>query len=870
MKNLGGCEYYSNSDDAELVAYALSGSGDAFAELVIRYSELVLAAISGYVRDEYLVEEIAQDSFVDAFLGLSRLREPSKFAPWIYGIAKRKAQHAVTRRRYTEDVDELADIMADDRNPEEQILSDEKKLAIRSAVKRLSPKNRVVVEMYYFDEMTVAQIAERLGLSQGTIKSRLYEARNKMKGALESMEENRTNTEKLERSILEKIYKVMAYHKIYGEGSSEFENLFEETQQLINKENDPSVKRKAQETLYQNIHSEKFRTEEEYREVLRENDPGMLKTREFQGKLWEPRSENEYIYDRFIDVVNEAMREPDVRECPGSAGLLFWRARAYIEKNMIDEARADFEAAIKIAEPNDLYHALSRLALNELDLLRDNCSSPTVGMNVTAERYIRLGNSVCFYNQPGFGTETVLWYCHKYDYINYFISRCRNTFFDTDMKPGESIIDENEECTLTLVGYNEKLIVPAGKFEGCMKLRYNSNQYNADVWYGKNIGLLKAVFYEGFISDTYELSEYEIHGGSGYLPFAAGNRWRYSNPKVPDYLFSRFEHEIDWTDGISCTMMIMHVVAYKKGFDENNVDDANLNIEQCEKLAARHDLTGAIEELKTAVRLNSNTETTIAGLYGIDYLEKCLEVQQRKYRLCPSSFNLASIEVCGGYTNYYENSICSFGPYRFGSRFEENRIFGVKVFRYLQDITNHIWSDKWTPGYTEEKKVDIFGEEAHISLNVQEDGMIETAAGVFENTICLTTDFRYASLEGNYYFDEEYMHVNGGVKKFWFAPGVGIVRFDCIWGDMLTSISELVDYRCPAARDDEYMPIEIGNHWLYEEKNLAAEGYRAVRDITVRAGMADKYLVTDNQEFWYLGTEDEYEEAKRSGFRRGE
>ena len=90
---------------------------------------------------------------------------------------------------------------------------------------------------------------------------------------------------------------------------------------------------------------------------------------------------------------------------------------------------------------------------------------------------------------------------------------------------------------------------------------------------------------------------------------------------------------------------------------------------------------------------------------------------------------------------------------------------------------------------------------------------------------------------------------------------------DFTWGSELDSSTLLSAYSCPAAEADAYFPVEIGNYWEYDETHLTAEGYRAKRCIGIRGGMADRYFFTDSQEFWFLGTEEEYEEAKRSGFK---
>ena len=160
-------------------------------------------------------------------------------------------------------------------------------------------------------------------------------------------------------------------------------------------------------------------------------------------------------------------------------------------------------------------------------------------------------------------------------------------------------------------------------------------------------------------------------------------------------------------------------------------------------------------------------------------------------------------------------------------------------------------------GYTEEHPHSW--KNATIKLAVTDGGRVETPAGVFESTVCLTvkagdTD---APRDTDYFFRNTEM----GTKRFWFAPGVGVVRFTCDWGRHISSDCVLTAYRTVAA-EGEMMPIHIGNTWQYDEVDLTAEGYIARRDYRVLSGMGDRYLLGDHQMFTFKGTVEEYEAYK--------
>ena len=171
-----------------------------------------------------------------------------------------------------------------------------------------------------------------------------------------------------------------------------------------------------------------------------------------------------------------------------------------------------------------------------------------------------------------------------------------------------------------------------------------------------------------------------------------------------------------------------------------------------------------------------------------------------------------------------------------------------------------MYDKKWVIGYTETKDL---GDDITANVSVTEGGTVTTAAGVFTVTIKLTVVCEKAGMDDDYYMKHNYQYTFCGTKEYWFAKGVGLVRFRCIWGKSLDSTAELVSFKVPAA-DDSYMPIQIGNTWEYDELNLTREGYLAKRFMRIDYGMNDNFIISDNQEFVFKGTEEEYEAFKAS------
>lgn len=271
----------------------------------------------------------------------------------------------------------------------------------------------------------------------------------------------------------------------------------------------------------------------------------------------------------------------------------------------------------------------------------------------------------------------------------------------------------------------------------------------------------------------------------------------------------------------------------------------------------------AIESLKNAVRCNTTQEMTYTALAGIEYLKDFKAANDKVYRICPSSYNTSYLKLSkdADCLIYDEAGGYSFGPYRFGTRGEENRIFGAKPLRYLQWLTGKAFDfENWKDGYTAEficpGDVDV-----SVKLSVETVKNVETRLQTYTDCLKMTVCAEQKGREENCYF---YDYTHCGTKEYYFAKGYGIVKFDFTWGNVLSSTAELVSYSLPAADTDSYFQLQIGNRWEYAELNLTDENYTAKRIMEVMVGMNGKYIISDSQKFWYNGTEDEYNAFKES------
>lgn len=182
----------SRGADAELVRACQAGDEAAFAELFGRYKGQVMKSAFLIVGNEADSENVLQDTFVKVWQKLPTLRDPESFAPWLRRIMVRIAW-ACCKKRSAETpmaemwqaADEAREVAGDAATPLDGVLAAENREAVWAAVCRLDVKLRTVVVLFYYDELSVREIAEATGVLTGTVKSRLWATRRKLKQNLQ-------------------------------------------------------------------------------------------------------------------------------------------------------------------------------------------------------------------------------------------------------------------------------------------------------------------------------------------------------------------------------------------------------------------------------------------------------------------------------------------------------------------------------------------------------------------------------------------------------------------------------------------------------------------------------------------------------------
>jgi len=184
-----------NPDDAlerSLIFRAKAGDREAFSLLIRHNIQRVYRTAYAILKNRDDAEDIAQETFVRAYQSISRFDETRPLFPWLYRIARNLCLNRIQRvtKRETElpEFDYLPDTTA---GPEDTVVAAEERERVRNAVGRLPDQHRKIIELSHFQECSYREMADILDLPMGTVMSRLYNARRKLRELLENDENGR-------------------------------------------------------------------------------------------------------------------------------------------------------------------------------------------------------------------------------------------------------------------------------------------------------------------------------------------------------------------------------------------------------------------------------------------------------------------------------------------------------------------------------------------------------------------------------------------------------------------------------------------------------------------------------------------------------
>ena len=182
------------SDDSDKTCLQAVANGDrrAMNQLYTRHHVRIFRFILRLTRSEAVAEELVSEVFLDAWRQAGRFEARSQVSTWLLAIARNKAISAM-RRRHDAELDEDALAMVEDPcdNPEEALERNERASILRKCLTRLSPAHREIIDLVYYHEKSVEEAAAITGVPPGTVKTRMYYARQQLAALVEKAESGR-------------------------------------------------------------------------------------------------------------------------------------------------------------------------------------------------------------------------------------------------------------------------------------------------------------------------------------------------------------------------------------------------------------------------------------------------------------------------------------------------------------------------------------------------------------------------------------------------------------------------------------------------------------------------------------------------------
>lgn len=176
--------------DQSLIRETLAGNTQAFGKLVLAYQDFIFTVAMRVVKVREEAEEVTQDTFIKAYESLGTYRGDSKFSSWLYSIAYRKALDRVRKQKRNKELELIEEITERQLDEVENALgfleAQERRQMINNCILKLPEQDAALITFYYFEEMSVKEIAKITELSEDNIKIKLFRSRKKLFNMLQA------------------------------------------------------------------------------------------------------------------------------------------------------------------------------------------------------------------------------------------------------------------------------------------------------------------------------------------------------------------------------------------------------------------------------------------------------------------------------------------------------------------------------------------------------------------------------------------------------------------------------------------------------------------------------------------------------------
>jgi RNA polymerase sigma-70 factor (ECF subfamily) len=183
----------NNAESAWLINECIAGNEDAIESFVRQYEADIFRLALSITGDEAEANEVTQETFLSALRSFRSYQEKNSIKAWLYTIALNHSRSHLRKRKFLERLSTAVTTIFQleeshrQTSPEDAFIQSEKEAVVWSELNKLDERHRTVVVLRYFHDLSISEISEILAVNEGTIHSRLHNARESLKKALEKL-----------------------------------------------------------------------------------------------------------------------------------------------------------------------------------------------------------------------------------------------------------------------------------------------------------------------------------------------------------------------------------------------------------------------------------------------------------------------------------------------------------------------------------------------------------------------------------------------------------------------------------------------------------------------------------------------------------
>lgn len=904
---------YNHETDEYLIDKVLTGNAESFSEIVRRYKDAVFGTAMSCLRNYHEAEDVAQEVFLDGYIHLASLKEKNRIGAWLCTNARHKSLNRIIRNKALNiaiDYEALQDIPDNSISLEDIAANNELHKNIYSILSSFSNKLRETVFLYYISGYTQLEISNILKVPIGTIKRRLFDARKVFERELKNnMSEedireiisiNKPGEEFIEK-IKEKIKTAQKALncRMYGNATDYCNDILD----LLSKvPTDEKTSKLKINTL--SIKGMSVRFTEGYEKSLGYHKDALKIAEELNDNILigeqmmklahtiNPREKRIEYYLKASEYFDKANNLDKKGDCS------LWTGSYYFNDiHDYHKALSYFNDAFNLIEPTNINKACCYSAINLTNLaLKYNEFPIKAFWRASASKLKKENEIITMEAQPGFIHEDGKETGKKYFELDIFFRLANlNTIVNKKWNAGFELSGDSFSYTinplktkLCIKSINETVTTSAGTFSNCLevniytelsekdKLNINEKLVKANLW---KCGLTKVWFAPGVgivkkqtktatdIEATVELTSYLITEKSNdYLPLSLGNKWSYKETTCDNQFEQVCNYEVFSQNNNEYNLSTYAFACFKGTEEEYKQSYTEGLIELGNKCFSKNDLNQSLIYFKKALDKEKKSESMITACKAaIKFINQRLAIGD-KFRFISNGAGCTVLRRFNNEVLYVQGKDGGTGAVgkSIGKRNTENKLFGRGVFRasgMLSTIVNNNWSmDTKNAGKTFTFMPNLTTVEQLVESTSE---TVTVLSGTFHNCMKIKINTKVDGIDID---EKDWRYRSCGLREFWFAPGVGIVKAVFYFLDDLVAVMELDSYKVNDAKN-EYLPLNLGNMWSYKEVTLEKE-YKQSCIYEVTSVKDDTYYLSVYNNCDFMGSEEDYLKFREDSLRK--